>query len=292
MKQHRMTYAILTFVVILWGVNVVMIKYLLGYFPPLALATIRMALAAFSLLPAILRSSQLAVPRRAWWPIIGVAFFSILVHQLFLAFGLANTSATHASLLLGLNPLVTALLASRYAAEPLSAAKIIGIILGFCGVLLVVSGNTHSIATPFGDALIFAATLAAVLGYLCVKKATTLVSPLIVTAYSHPLAAAGLIFLTLCSGDAWSYGNIKDAWPLIMLLISSFGSTALGGYLWNRGIQRIGASNTSLFQNGIPIAGIFASALFLYEPLGWHHIAALFLVLSGVSLGSGAWQRK
>ncbi len=292
MKQTNLTYAILTFVVILWGVNVVMIKFLLGYFPPLSLAAIRMTLASLCLWPCFFKHSLHNLPRRAWLPILGVAFSSILMHQIFLAFGLANTSATHASLILGLNPLLTALLASRYAAEKLSAAKLLGILFGFAGVLLVVSGKSANLSTPFGDALMFLATLTAVFGYLCVKAATNIVSPLAVTAYSHLFAALGFAVLCLIQSAPLSYGNLQSALPFAILLLSSFGSTALGGYLWNRGIQRIGASQTSLFQNGIPVAGIFASALFLAEPLGLQHIAALLLVLLGVSLGTGTLKFK
>ena len=292
MKQNQATYAVLTFVVILWGVNVVMIKYLLNYFPPLTLAAIRMALASLCLWPCFFKPSLRNLPRKAWAPIIGVAFSSILLHQIFLAFGLANTSATHASLLLGLNPLLTALLASRYAGENLSSGKLLGIAFGFSGVLLVVSGSGSNLSTPFGDALMFLATLTAVVGYLFVKAATNLVSPLAVTAYSHLFAALGFALLCFFSPTPVNLAKLNSLQPIAVLLLSSFGSTALGGYLWNRGIKRIGASPASLFQNGIPVAGIFASALFLSEPLGAHHIAALILVLLGVSLGTGALKLK
>lgn len=44
----------------------------------------------------------------------------------------------------------------------------------------------------------------------------------------------------------------------------------------------------SLFLNGVPIFGMFTSALVLGEALGWQHYAALALVVLGVSLGTGA----
>jgi len=71
------------------------------------------------------------------------------------------------------------------------------------------------------------------------------------------------------------------------VLFSSFVCTALGAVWWNTGIQRVGASTASVFQNGIPIFGVFAAALFLGETINWNHVAALALVLAGVSLATG-----
>jgi drug/metabolite transporter (DMT)-like permease len=37
----------------------------------------------------------------------------------------------------------------------------------------------------------------------------------------------------------------------------------------------------------MPVFGVFAAALFLGEQLNWTHFAALLLVITGVSLGTG-----
>ncbi len=281
-------FALLLFVVALWGINVAMIKYLINFYPPLALAPIRLSLATGLLLPMVFRKTGRRLPpRAAWLPIAGVAACSIFFHQLTLTWGLTATSGTHAALILGLNPLLTTLLASYLVDEPLTGPKILGIILGFGGVMLVVYDRAAGTATLAGDALMFVSMLMFVIGSLCVKKGTALVSPLVVTAYSHVLGSAGLVVLGLFTNPVWSYDGAGDALPLAVLLFSSLVNTALGAMWWNTGIQRVGASLSSLFQNGIPVFGVFASALFLGEPLGWPHLAALALVVLGVSLGTG-----
>lgn len=281
-------FLLLSLVVTLWGINVIMIKYLTMYFPPLALAPIRLTLAAGVLFPLVLwRHGCHRLSREAWLMAAGSAAFTIFLHQVTLSVGVAATSGTHASLILGLSPLFVALLASRLMQEAFTWQKGLGIVLGFGGVVLVVSGDSSGTASLAGDAVMFASMLAFVAGTLFIKRGTTLVSPLLVTAYSMLLGAAGLLALGFFANDAWCYEGAFAPAPLAVLLFSSFVNTALGAVWWNTGIQRVGASTTTLFQNGLPVVGVFTAALWLGEELHWNHLAALALVLAGVSLGTG-----
>ena len=140
--------------------------------------------------------------------------------------------------------------------------------------------------------MMFVATITFVVGSLFVKKSTTVVSPLIVTAYSHTLASIGLLITGWFASPVWSYPGAFDPLPLTVLLFSSLVNTALGALWWNMGIQRIGAATSSLFLNGTPVTGVFAAALFLGEELYWTHYAALILVILGVSLGTGVIGRR
>jgi len=288
---NSQVFFLLIMVVFLWGVNVVSIKYLTNFFPPLALAPIRLCLASGLLLPIVFRQhGYKKLSRAEWLPIIGIAIFCIFLHQIALNLGLAATSGMHAVLILGLNPLLTTTLAGYVLKEPFTWTKGLAILLGFSGLLLVVSGNSQGDATLGGDGIMFIATITFVIGSLFVKKATVSVSPLVVTAYSHALGSIALLILGLFTNPVWSYTGSFDFWPIAVLLFSSFMSTALGALWWNTGIQQVGASTASLFQNGSPIVGVLASAVFLGEQLSWHHFAALILVLVGVSLGTGVIQ--
>jgi drug/metabolite transporter (DMT)-like permease len=279
-------------VVTLWGINVIMIKYLTRFFPPLALAPIRLALAACLLVPMVMyRHGYHKLSREAWLMVGGSAAFSVFLHHVTMTWGLAETSGTHGALILGLSPLFVALLASRLMHEPFTWLKGLGIMLGFGGVVLVVGGDTRGTASLTGDAVMFASMLAFVAGTLFIKRGTALVSPLLVAAYSTLLGAAGLTVLGLGVNDAWYFEGAFAPAPIAVLLFSSFVNTALGAVWWNMGIQRVGASTTTLFQNGIPVAGVFTAALWLGEQIHWNHLAALALVLAGVSLGTGVLSR-
>jgi len=290
-KVNGRVFFLLIMVVFLWGVNAVSIKYLINYFPPLALAPIRLCLASGLLLPIVFRQhGYKKLSRAEWLPIIAIAIFCIFLHQIALTLGLNATSGTHAVLILGLNPLFTTVSAGYLLKESFTWTKGIAILLGFGGLLLVVSGNSQGEATLTGDGVMLIATITFVIGSLFVKKATISVSPLIVTAYSLALGSIGLLILGLFVTPVWSYTGSFGFWPIAVLLFSSLLSTALGALWWNTGIQQVGASTASLFQNGAPIVGVLASAFFLGEQLSWHHFGALILVLLGVTLGTGVIQ--
>lgn len=287
--KHRSVYLMLLFVVVLWGVNLVIIKYLVQYFTPFALAAVRIPIAVSFLLPV-------AVKRHGWmnltpvgWRLTGcVALFSIFLHQLTLSTGLSITSGAHSALILGLNPLFTTILASHFAQEPFSISKGLGVILGLSGVLFVVTSSADAgTATLTGDIIMLFAMLSYVAGSLYVKRSAQVVPTIVVTAYSHVLAAIALLPVALFTEPVWAKGDIWQPWPIAFLLTSGWLCTGLGAYCWNTGINKVGASISSLFLNLIPIVGLLAFSLFLGEPLGLIHFTALALVLAGVSLGTG-----
>lgn len=284
-------FTILMMVVVLWGLNSASIKYLTYFYPPLALAPIRLGLASGLLLIMVFQQyGYQKPPREAWLPIAGVAAFCIFFHQITLTLGIKATSSTHAVLILGTNPLFTTILAALFFKEGFTAAKGVGILLGFCGLLFVVAGSGHGESSLTGDLIMCIATISFVIGSFFIKTAALYVSPLVIAAYSHFLGFIGLLLLGLFVNPIWSYPGNAGFWPVSVLLFSSFMSTALGAYLWNIGVQKVGASTASLFQNASPIIGVFASAVFLGEQLTWQHPIALTLVVLGVSFGTGILQ--
>lgn len=287
-KNNRRVFIQLMIVVVLWGLNAIAIKYLTAFYPPLALAPIRMCIAAVVLVPVVLRSNGYCkLPGPAWPPTIGIAAFSIFFHQIALNVGVTYTSGTHSVLILGLNPLFTTVFAGWLMKEQITWSKAVGVILGLGGLIMVVSGNLQDNASIFGDGIMLVATIAFVIGSLFVKKATRFASPLVVAAYSHCIAAIGLVVLGIFANPVWHYTGNLGVVPIAVILFSSVLSTALGAVWWNAGIQKIGASSASLFPNLSPIIGVFASAFFLGEQVGWQHIVSLLLVVAGVCLGTG-----
>ncbi|MGE5702478.1 MAG: DMT family transporter, partial [Clostridia bacterium] len=195
MKREKIVYAMLCGVVAMWGLNVVMVKYL-AFFPPVLIAAIRMLVAALVLLPIIfVQKEKIAIDKKGWLLITAVAFTSITLHQILLASGISSTTAGNTSLMLGLNPLVTALLAVPFLGEPLTRNKLVGVLLGFGGVLMVVLSRQEGELSfsGWGDVLVFVSMLFYVIGGLFVRTASKRGVPVImVTVYSQIIAAVSL----------------------------------------------------------------------------------------------------
>ncbi|QRG67911.1 DMT family transporter [Brevibacillus choshinensis] len=288
-SKERLLFFMLAGVVMLWGLNVVMVKYLTT-FPPMYVAAIRMTIAGVILAPIIYQyRKQLRIGMTNWFLLAGVGASSIAMHQITLATGVQYTSAGNASLILGLNPLATALLAMLLLGEGMSWRKGLGIAVGFAGVLIVVisqHGGIHM--NGWGDAIMFFSMLMYVTGGLLIRKLALRGIPvLLITVMSQWF---GILFLWIAalSVQPASYYIGLEVTPFqwLVILASAILSTAIGSVGWNYGIRQLGASRTAVFLNGMPMASLLFAALFLGERLQLVHLLALLMIVGGVYLGS------
>jgi len=284
---------LLLFVVCIWGLNVVMVKFLADFFSPTGLSFWRIGAAALLLTLFVWkRYGFIKVSRKELGAILGIAFSGIFFHQITLSAGVQTTDASTASLILGLNPLVTMVLAYLIFREPLTSRKVGGVLLGFAGVTLVVFGNSWehlgALSLDGGEWLVFVSMLGYVVSGMFIKKATQTVPVLVVTAYSHIAAtvmlgaAAG--FTQVQSGEAPALPDDWFVWGV--LIFSAFMATAVGSIWWNQGISIIGAGRTAMYINGMPMWGLIFSVLLLGESVTWVHIAGFLTVFAAIYLGT------
>jgi drug/metabolite transporter (DMT)-like permease len=291
-KSEKTIYLILALVVISWGLNIVMVKYLTAYISPMLVAAIRMPLAGIALLPFVWKKYGFYKPSAKEWALLSlIGLMSIFFHQLFLAYGVVTTTATNASLILGLNPLTTALLASVFIGEKFNYKLGIGILFGFSGVLLVVtskSADSSPAVAGWGDMIMLLSMLAYVIGGLLIKKISSSPIPtLVVTAYSTVIGGIMLNAGTVAVMGPSSYSQVNftvTAW--LVMLISAWGASSLGTLGWNHGIKHLGANRTAMFINAMPFASMVGGVIFLNERIGWIHIAAFILTTLGIVIGT------
>jgi drug/metabolite transporter (DMT)-like permease len=291
-KSEKFIYAILAMVVISWGLNIVMVKYLTQSLSPMLVSAVRMPLAGIVLLPFVWKMHGFYKPTaRQWGLLVLVGLTSIFFHQLFLAYGVVTTTATNASLILGLNPLTTALLAAFFVGEKFTFRLAVGILFGLSGVILVIftkSADTGVELSGWGDMIMLLAMLAYVVGGLFVKKITaTPIPTLVVTAYSTVIGGVFLNLGTVVYLGPSSYQQIHltgTAW--IVMLLSAWVASSLGTLGWNYGIKLLGANRTAMFLNGMPFASIVGGIIFLNEKIGWIHVVAFMLTTLGIVIAT------
>lgn len=291
-KVEKTIYLILALVVISWGLNIVMVKYLTLHMSPMLVATIRLPLAGIALLLFAWKKYGFYKPNGKQW---GLLFFigltSIYLHQLLLGYGVVTTTATNASLILGLNPLTTALLASIFVGEKFNRNLGFGILFGLSGVVLVVVSKSPDSSMGLsgrGDAIMFLAMLAYVIGGLLTKKLLeTTIPTLVVTAYSTVIGGILLNLGTLAFFGPSAYGKIHfSATAWVVLLLSAWGASSLGTLGWNHGIKHLGANRTAMFLNGMPFASMVGGVIFLDEKIAWIHAIAFILTSLGIVIGT------
>ncbi|CAG7643876.1 DMT family transporter [Paenibacillus allorhizosphaerae] len=291
-SAKKWIYVVLAFVVVSWGLNIVMVKFLTLSTPPFLVAAVRMPLAGLALLPFAVRKYGWYKPNLKQWILLTlVGITSIFIHQLFLASGVEMTTATNASLILGLNPLTTALLASLFVSEKMTLRLSLGIAAGFAGVVIVVlsgGGETPVGLSGWGDLIMFISMLGYVVGGLLIKTVSaTNIPTLVITAYSTLIGGLMLNVGAFMKYGASAYGQVHFSgvgW--VVMLLSAWVASSLGTLGWNYGIKLLGANKTAMFINGMPFASIVGAVIFLHERIHWIHVLAFALTTLGIVIGT------
>jgi len=155
--------------VLLWSTGFIGAKYGLPYIEPFYLLFLRMllTLVVFAVLIRLFRARALGVRQALHQMVVG-----LLVHGGYLGGVFAAISwqmpAGIASLLVGLQPLLTALIAWQWLGSKLRALQWGGLLLGLLGVALVLSGRGSSTS---GE-LVWPALLAAIVALVAISIGT------------------------------------------------------------------------------------------------------------------------
>src|SRR3954469_20720435 len=141
--------------VFLWATAFVPSRVLARGAPPLGILSIRFLLAGGVLL-AIAAALQLAIPRdaRSWSRlfVLGLGGNALYLGMTYVA--LRHLSAGMGSIIASTNPLILALVAPSLLGEPLTRRKLVGLVLGFSGVLLAMHARAGTQTARLPDVLL------------------------------------------------------------------------------------------------------------------------------------------
>ena len=270
-------------VVAVWGTNFVVIKYALAHLPPLALAALRFALAAF---PALLFIGRPAASWRnvaAYGLLIGVTQFGLMFIAMtrFVSPGLA-------SLVVQVQVFFTIGLAMLLAGERVRVFQVLAMALSVAGMVLI---GWHAVTegasvTPLGLVLMLLAALAWACGNI-VSRAAGRVDALGYMVWSSLFAVPPLVALSLLL-EGWPAihaGLLSATWGTwVAVLWQSVGNTLFGYGAWAWLLARYPAASVTPLALLVPVFGMGASALWLREPMPGWKIGAALLVLGGLAL--------
>ncbi|MBT2687432.1 DMT family transporter [Bacillus sp. ISL-47] len=284
------TYLILVFVMMMWGLNVVAIKILIEYFPPILMQSTRIFLGGLLLVLFFWwRKNLQRMNRKEWLVTISAGVLGVTGHHLFLAIGLLETTASNAGIILALSPLTTSILGILFLHDQLTKMRLLGICLGFGGVLFVVlNGGGQLGGISLGDFLIFMAMLTQAFSFILIKRNSQSVNPKFMTAV---MLTAGSIVMFLFSffidTEGISSMAVTDIRVWILFLLSGVVATGMGQLLYNIAIQNIGPGQTTIFNNLMPFFTLLGSVLFLKETILLEQIIGFLFIVAGVVLGTG-----
>ncbi len=283
-------YAILVGVMITWGLNVPLLKYLLLYIDPVTMTTFRIFLAGLTVFAIIPFLKIFRLPtRREWLFIVAGALLNVVLHHYFLTMGLARTSGSNAGLILGTGPVLTAVLVSVILRNFPSRIQWLGLALGLAGVSSVVLAGGETESFSLGDVFIFIAILVQVYSFIIIAQISKTLDPRLMTAYMFIIGSIVLFFIGLVQepGEIKAFASVP---PIFWLAFAASGvvATAIGHMLYNYSVGIAGPSKAAIFINFNTMFSLIGSAVLLGESITIRHYIGLILIVGGVLLGSGA----
>ena len=266
-----------------WSTGFVVARLAMPHAPPLTFLVWRYALSLLAF-GVWIRAAGVAWPQgRVQWGHLAVS--GVLMHAGYLggvwAAVKAGIPAGTVALIVGLQPVLTAIWVSQRGRQAVAALQWLGLALGLLGVGLVVWPRLSTgEVTPFNLALSLGALLSITVGTLYQKHHVTAVD--VRSGNFVQLLAALLVSLPLAALETGSMQWHPDlllalAWSVLGL---SLGASSLLMML----IQRGAATRvTSLFYLVPPCTALLAWLLFA-EPLGWATGLGMALCAAGVGL--------
>ena len=277
----------LAFVVLVlaWSSSFSVVKIGLDYAPPVLFAGGRTLLSGIIMSAVALVWGGSPNLRRDWRVFAFLAAFNVVLFIGAQTFAVLHLPSGTAAVLIYLQPILVGVLAWTVLGEPLTAMKVVGLLLGFAGIVAVSSGGLLDAAgevTMIGVVSGVASALSWALGTVGFKKYEARISTLWAIALPFLVGGAVLtalgLFIEPLSGISWS-GPLFST-----VLYSALVGTGLAWMLFF-GLVRAGeASRVASFIFVVPLAAIVIGAVVLDETLGPPLLAGAALVVSGIYL--------
>ena len=282
-------WGLLVLLSVLWGGGFVLSKIALTELPPLTVALARLGIAAAAMV-LLARASGAHLPRdgRVW-----ASFFAMGILNNALPFGLLAWAQTQissglAAILNAATPLFTVLLAHLLTRdERLTAARVMGVLIGIGGVAILV-GMSVAVSTDTKGVAEVACLLAA-LSYAMAAifgRRLRRSEPLISATAQVSCAVIALLPAALWIDRPWTLlAPGPTTWASLAVL--ALPGTALAYVVYFRLLASAGASNLSLVTLLIPVSALAIAAIVLGEPITRSQVVGLGLIAAGLGAIDG-----
>lgn len=262
-------------VAVIWGVNMAIMKMGINEVDPFVFNAYRLTLSGVVLgicvwLEQKTRSAvnpedvnRCPAPRRrafrTWTTIAGFGALTGGLYQILFAVGMARTTAGNTALIMSSMPMWIAMLSFLLLHERLGTAWI-GLAIAFMGTVLVTlqKGIDLDSANQAGNWIVLLAALAWALGAVISRPVLKSISPIRLAFYAT-IGSLPVHYVMPFIMDSQNAGQIWQPGVIGCVLYSGVFSTGFAYAMWNYGVQQLGASHASVFQNLVPLVALVAA---------------------------------
>ncbi len=253
-------------------------------FGAIPLIEVRLAAATLILIPIIAVRGGMQEIARNWRPIVIMAVLHYALPFCLFAYALLTLTGGYTAIVNASSPLFAGVIAWVWIGDRLQSVRIVGLLLGFAGVVLLVwdkvdmNLNAAGVSIAAAVSASFCYGLAAVL----MKRNLTGVAPISVAAGS--IATATIILLPLA---IWFWPDTTpslNAW--VMTAALGIACTAVAFVLYFRLIASVGPTKAITVTFLVPVFAVVMGALMLGEPITPSMIVGGAIILLGTGMST------
>jgi drug/metabolite transporter (DMT)-like permease len=281
-------------VALIWGSSFLLIRVGVGEMSPSQVVFIRCLIAAIGLNAVLLLRRKRYPTDAAMWrnmAIIGVINASL--PYLLLGIGEQNVPSNVASVLQATTALFTMVIAHFVMTdERMTWGKVIGIVLGFVGMVILASrSQSEGAASIIGALSIVGASFSYSVGAVFSRRSTRgKVEPIVIAATSFIFAAVSAFFYMLLEPllggrAAVPLADISQNVVLSVLALGFF-NTFIAYLFFYYIIQELGAARATMVTYVVPVVGLILGGLVLGERIDAMLIFGAALIFAGIGIAN------
>jgi len=268
----------------LWGTGFLFGKWALTELSVRQYVLYRFVFASIGFAPITwraMRNVETRIARQDYSLIFVAALLGVPVQFLIQFAGLARTTVSHASLMVGALPVLLAAGSALFAHEKVTKGRWAALFASMIGAGLIAFGASsgEGQASLSGDLLVVLSLFTAIAWILITQALmkSGRYSPVAASAY---VITAGTLLLVVWVLATEGFPPIHlSARTWMCVLASGILATTVTTYLWNWGLSRVPASQAGVFLNLEPVVGALLGVLVLHDVLGSYSILGGILVI-------------
>jgi drug/metabolite transporter (DMT)-like permease len=270
-----------------WGAAFLFTRIAVPEFGPVALVEVRVIVATLVVGSVVAWRGKLGELRGHWKAMTVIALLNSAIPFALFAYATRSVPAGFAAVLNSTVPLFGALVGVSAFGEKMTSTRLMGLAVGFLGVLVLVAPRLEVAGTPSAIvAALLASWMYAVAAHLT-RRVLPGVHSIVIAAGSLAmscvvLAIPALFLMPEAMPSAAAWGSV---------LALGVVATGLAYIMYFRLLEQIGATGAVAVTYLIPLFGMVWGALFLGEAMTPAMLAGCSLILAGVAITTGLMRR-
>lgn len=270
------------FLAVTWGLSFLVILRVVDSFGWIGAVTFRSFIAAGTLL-AIAKISGRTLNFQAGWPRFAIVGATTVAGQLIgLSYATPLIGTATAAICVASIPLFSMIISQIWGVERITSRGLIGLFLGFSGIILLVGFPAHAITWTF-----LIGCIAALLGSFSAAFGSNYASFRLRKVGSWEVTIGAFIFgglMTLPLIFVVPINRIPSLIDIAYLLVSACIMSATTYVLYFRLVSNIGPTKAISVEFAVTLIAVFIGAVFLNEQLSFIQLIGAVIIIAGCGM--------